>query len=90
MEREYPTTLEEIEAIDEDVLYPWQVIKYLNTTEDTINCSAKAGLLPWAYKLGTRTVIPKKAFLNYHKYGQVSCGTVKTPLIEIIKIKETE
>ena len=88
MERTYPTTLEEIEALEQDVLYPWQIIKYLNTVEATVNCSAKAGTLPWAYKLGKRTVIPKRAFVNYHKFGQVSCGTVRNPLIEIIKIRD--
>ena len=84
--RVYPTTLEEIEAVEGDVLYTWQVVKYLKSSEDKINCAAKAGLLPWAYKIESRTVIPKRAFVNYHKYGQVSCGTVKNPLLEIIKI----
>jgi len=89
MERTYPTTLEEIEALNADVLYPWQITKYLNANEDTINCAAKAGLLPWAYKLGSRTVIPKKAFINYHRYGQVSAGTIKNPLIEVIKVNDS-
>jgi len=90
VERKYPATLEEIEALDEDILSTWQVTKYLKTNENTINCEAKAGLLPWAYKLGSRTVIPKMAFINYHRYGQVSCGTVKKPLIEKIKISDVD
>ena len=88
MERTYPATLEEIEAIDDDVLSPWQVVKYLKSNEQTINCAAKAGLLPWAYKLGTRTIIPKKAFVNYHKYGQCSAGTIKNLLVERIQIND--
>lgn len=86
MERIYPKSLEEIEALEEDILSPWHVCKYLKTGEQTINCAVKAGLIPWAYLLGSRVVIPKKAFVNYHRYGQVLAGTVKNPLYEKIKI----
>ena len=69
MERDPPSTLEEIEQLTDEILYPWHVAKYLGTCENTINCAARARLLPWAYKLGKHTRIPKQAFVNWHKYG---------------------
>ena len=33
MERKYPATLEEIEALEDDTLYPWQVSEYLKANE---------------------------------------------------------
>lgn len=64
-------TLAEIEALETNTLRPVDVATYLHSCPNTISNAAKLGLLPWAYKLGTRTVIPKEAFIFYHKYGQV-------------------
>jgi hypothetical protein len=69
-----PTSLEEIENLDRDLLRPEDVAAYLHTGQYTINCASKAGLLPWAYNLGKRTVIPKEAFIHYHRYGAVIKG----------------
>ena len=52
-------TLEEIEALPRNTLRPADVAPYLNACRQTINVAARDGLLPWAYKLGSRTVIPK-------------------------------
>jgi hypothetical protein len=71
MDKQYPRTLREIEALEEEVLCPQHIVKFLGSNENTINCSAEAGKLPWAYKLGSRTVIPKEAFIHWHKYGAV-------------------
>jgi len=64
-------TLEEIEALPRNTLRPADVAPYLNACRQTINIAARDGLLPWAYKLGSRTVIPKEAFVSYHRHGQV-------------------
>ena len=86
-EREYPTTLEEVGNVEGEVLYPWHIVKILKTTENTLNCAAKAGNLPYGHVIEGRTVIFKRAFLHYCLYGQVSCGTVRNPLIETVKVE---
>ena len=64
-------TLADLEAITGETLKTADVAAYLNACPNTINNAAKMGVLPWAYKLGSRTIIPKDAFIHYHKYGQV-------------------
>ncbi len=65
-----PETLEEIAALEVNTLRPVDVATYLHACPNTISAQAKLGLLPWAYKLGSRTVIPKEAFVHYHRYGR--------------------
>lgn len=72
-----PTTLEEIEAIDKEMLTPADVATYLGSTQNTINNSAEKKLLPWAYKLGNRTMIPKAAFIHCHRFGRVVINGMK-------------
>ena len=71
-DRGIPTTLEEIEALPKNILCPEDVCGYLECDKYSINCASKAGQLPFAYQKGTRTVIPKEAFLNYHRYGRLT------------------
>lgn len=65
-------SLEDIEAIPKEILTPRDVAGYLACDPYSINTSCKAGQLSWAYMKGTRCRIPKKAFLNFHKYGSVT------------------
>ena len=64
-----PTTLSEIEALDKNTLTPTDVAAYLRVNPYSINCACKAGTLPWAYQMGSNTIIPREAFVRYHKYG---------------------
>jgi len=66
-----PITLEDIENLPKEVLNPADVAGYLKMSQQSINCAATAGQLPWAYKANSRTIIPKRAFVHYHRYGQV-------------------
>lgn len=76
-----PTTLEEIEALPSDTLRPCDVAAYLHTDQYSVNCASKAGLLPWAYQLGSRTIIPKEAFIHFHKYGKMNINIIHTDSI---------
>lgn len=64
-----PDTLEEIEALEKNTLCPADVAPFLKVSQYSINCASKAGTLPWAYQMGTKTIIPKDAFVYCHKYG---------------------
>jgi len=66
-----PTTLAEIEALPKNRLTPDDVFVYLGCNRQNINLASKAGTLPWAYQMGSRTIIPKEAFVNYHRYGRM-------------------
>lgn len=66
-----PTTLEDIESLDKDILVPADVAEYLGVKQHSINCASKAGTLPWAYQMGSRTLIPKQAFVQWHRTGAV-------------------
>ena len=62
-------TLEEIEAIDKDILVPEDVAGYLGIGEYAINMKLKSGgEFPFpAYLVGTHVKIPKQAFIDYHR-----------------------
>jgi len=64
-----PETLEEIEAIPKNTLTPADVCGYLGVTQYSVNLASKAGTLPYAYQMGSRTIIPKDAFVFFHRYG---------------------
>ena len=70
-DRGQATTLEEIEAIPKNTLTPEDVAGYIGCNPYNINLSVKVGSIPWAYQIGNRTVIPKEAFLRFHRYGKM-------------------
>lgn len=70
-DRGLPTNLEEIAALPKNILCPEDVCGYLECDKYSINCASKAGTLPWAYQQGSKTRIPKEAFINWHRYGRM-------------------
>ena len=64
-------TLSEIEAIDKEFLSPSEVAEYLHKKPQGVRVSMRKGV-PWGYVMEEATfIIPKQAFVNYHKYGAV-------------------
>ena len=63
-------TLETIEAINSEFLTPQEVAPYLGCSAYTINKQIESGAqFPFpAYMLGRHVKIPKRPFVNYHKY----------------------
>lgn len=62
-------TLEQLERMEGDFLKVADVAEYLCKRTDTIHQSIRNGV-PWAYVIGNSTyMIPKRAFVNYHRYG---------------------
>jgi len=60
-------TLDEIAAIDKEFLTPKEVAPYLGVEPYSINNTLKhGGVIPWAYRIGTRAIIPKTRFVMYH------------------------
>jgi len=68
-EKGRPTTIEEVEAIPRNTLLPKHIARVLNCDPYLINCACKAGTLPWAVQMKSRTVISKEAFIFWYKYG---------------------
>ncbi len=64
-------TLADIEALDKETLTVAEVAKYLGVFPQCLREGIRAGV-PWGYVLGKASfVIPKQAFVSYHKYGAV-------------------
>lgn len=62
-------TLEQLDKLDTEFLSIADVADYLGKNPQPIRESIRNGV-PWGYVLGTATFkIPKRAFVNYHKYG---------------------
>ncbi len=60
-------TLEEIEALDKDMLVPTDIAGYLNCCPYTINVATRDGENPFPFpiiRLGSRVRIPKIPFLK--------------------------
>lgn len=64
-------TLEQIEALDKEFLSISDVSEYLGKVPQGVRVSIRAGV-PWGYVMESSTfIIPRRAFVNYHKYGAV-------------------
>ena len=64
-------TLEDIEAIGMEFLDIVTVAAYLHKKPQDVRCSIRNGV-PWAYMMGKADFrIPRRAFINYHKFGSV-------------------
>ena len=63
-------TLDEIAGMPKNILTPEDVCGYLECDKYSINLACKAGTLPWAYLKGSRVIIPKEAFVWWHRYGE--------------------
>ena len=60
-------TLEEIEALDKDILVPTDIAGYLGCTPYTINVATRDGRNPFPFpviRMGTRVRIPKLPFIR--------------------------
>ena len=60
-------TLEEIEALEKDILVPTDIAGYLGCTPYTINVATRDGRNPFPFpviRMGTRVRIPKVPFLK--------------------------
>ena len=64
-------SLEDIEALPKNTLTPADVAGYLGMNPYNINCACKAGTVPWAFQVKSRTVISKSAFVHWMRYGAV-------------------
>lgn len=59
-------TLEDIDALDKEMLTPADVASYLGVSQYSINIALKRGKNPFpfpAFMIGTRVKIPKHAFV---------------------------
>ena len=64
-------TLEDIENIEGDFLTVTEVSEHLAVHPQYIRVAIRNGV-PWGYVLGKcKFVIPKQAFVSFHKYGAV-------------------
>lgn len=64
-------TLEDIEAMDAEFLDIPTVAEYLHKNMQPIRETIRAGV-PWAYVMGNADFrIPRRAFVNYHRFGGV-------------------
>ena len=64
-------TLDEIEASNKEFLTVAEVSDYLGKNQQGVRVSIRQGV-PWGYVMEDATFrIPKRAFVNYHKYGAV-------------------
>lgn len=60
-------SIEDIEALDIEVLPVWLVSKCLHKDAQGIRESIRRGIVPWGYVMGKATfVIPRRLFLQYH------------------------
>jgi len=62
-------TLDEIESMPGEFISTAVAAQYMQSTPNTVNTSIALGLFPFAYKAGKRNMIPKRAFVNFHRYG---------------------
>jgi hypothetical protein len=61
--------LDDIEKLDTEFLDIPTVAAYLKKSQQSVRESIRAGV-PWGYVMGAAAFrIPKRAFVNYHKYG---------------------
>lgn len=62
-------TLDDIEQMDCEFLDIPTIAKYLGKSVQPVRQSIRNGV-PWGYVMGNADFrIPKRAFVNYHKYG---------------------
>lgn len=67
-------TLEDLEALDEEFLPIPPVAEYLHKNQQAVRESIRNGV-PWGYVMGNADFrIPRRAFVNYHRYGGMIVG----------------
>lgn len=72
-------TLSDLENMDCEFLTVKTAADYLKSKEQHVRVSMRRGV-PWGYVLGNADFrIPRRAFINYHKYG--SCVVMRDPPI---------
>jgi hypothetical protein len=63
-------TLEDIENIPRETLKIREVAEYLQCNQQSIRSSIRCKQVPWGYIIGqSKYIIPKRAFVHWHKYG---------------------
>jgi hypothetical protein len=64
-------TLDDLEKTDGEFLDPMVVSEYLGCKPQPVRETIRNGI-PWGYVIGkAKFVIPRRAFVNYHRYGGV-------------------
>ena len=77
IEDKRPLKIEDIESLPVINLVPAIVAFFEKCFQYNINLAAKNGDLPYGFIRGNRCVIPKEAYVHYHRYGAVQTNKQK-------------